>query len=108
MEEVERRLVGKDKPLRKPSLKEIFKAIQESTGVSPKEIVSRERRERMILARGVLVGVWREFGCRLVDLQPELRRDLSVLSRLSKIAENGEGQNITGKGCRRLKAYKQA
>jgi REP-associated tyrosine transposase len=108
VEEVDRRLAGKDKPLRKPSLKEILKAIQESTGVTQKEILSRGRKEQVKLARGVLVGVWREFGYRLVDLQKELRRDLSVLSRLSRIAESGEGQNITEKVCRRLNAHMQA
>ena len=107
-EEVERRLGGKDEPLRKPSLKHILKAIQESTGVSQKEIVSRGRRDQVILARGVLVGVWREFGYRLVDLQPELRRDLSVLSRLSRISEGGEGRNIREEVLQKLNARMQA
>jgi len=107
-EKVERRLGEKDKPLRKPSLKEILKAIQESTGVTQKEILSRGRKEQVKLARGVLVGVWRECGYRLVDLQHELRRDLSVLSRLSKIAESGEGRNIREEVCQKLNARKQA
>ncbi len=90
--EVERKLESKNKRLRKPSLKELLKAIQEVTGVTENEIVSRRRSKEALLARGILVRIWREYGYRLVDLQPTLERDLSVLSRWSRISDRANYQ----------------
>jgi len=102
--EVEKRLNWRDKPLRRPSFEEILQFVQEVTGVSEEEIVSSGRREEVVFARGILVGVWREFGYRLMDLQPKLRRDVSVLSRLSKISDCPEGRVIKNQVCRKLNA----
>jgi hypothetical protein len=61
-----------------------------------------------MLARAVLLGVWRDFGYKLVDLQPMFRRDLSVLSRLAKIAESAEGRKLKNLVCEMLNARLQA
>jgi REP element-mobilizing transposase RayT len=84
VKEVEKKIVRLDRPIRKPSLPEIMKAVKEITGIAAPELVSRVRNKDVLLAREVLVGVWRECGHKLVDLQPTIKRDLSILSRLAK------------------------
>ena len=42
--------------------------------------------------RGLLVSLWREFGLKMTDLQPILNRDLSTLSKSSKVAKSIDGQ----------------
>jgi len=92
IQEVEKRTESLGKPLRRPSLQEILKAVKEVTGIAEEEMVSRGRSRELMSARGILVGVWRAFGYRLVDLQPSLRRDVSVLSRWSRISEHLDGR----------------
>jgi REP element-mobilizing transposase RayT len=92
LEKVESKIGKLDRPLRKPSLQQILRAVKEVTDIVDDDILSRGRSKEVIFARGVLVGVWREFGYRLVDLQLVLKRDLSVLSRISKNADNREGR----------------
>lgn len=79
-----------DKRVKKPTLNRLFSIVKEETGVSQGEITSRGRGEAARLARRVFVGVCRELGYRLVDLQTYLKRDLSVLSRWSKESESEE------------------
>jgi len=97
-----------DRPLRKPSLQQILRVVKEVTGVEEDDILSRGRGKEVIFARGVLIGVWREFGYRLVNLQPVLRRDLSVLSRMSKISDTREGQRAISRVHEILNAHMQA
>jgi len=108
LEQVENKIGRMDRPLRKPSLEQILRALKEVTGIVEGDILSRGRRKEVMLARGVLVGVWREFGYRLVDLQPSLGRDLSVMSRLSKNTDNSEGRRTIGLVLKMLNACMQA
>ena len=101
--------IGKvDRPLRKLSAQQILRALKEVTGIVEDDILSRVRSKEVRFARGVLVGVWREFGYQLVDLQPVLRRDLSVLSRMSKISEDRKGRRAIERVCEMLNARMQA
>jgi REP element-mobilizing transposase RayT len=111
LEEVESKIGKIDRPLRKPSLQQILSAVKEVTGIVEDNILSRRRGKEVMFARGVLVGVWREFGYRLMDLQPILKRDLSVLSRMSKISDNPdnrEGRRAKGQVCEMLNARMRA
>ncbi len=108
VEEVDRRLGRKDRILRKPSLKEILLVLEEVTGVGEDGIGSRGRGKEVILARAVLVGVWRDFGYKLAELQPKIRRDLSVLSRLAKVSDSADGRKLKDVVCRILNARMQA
>lgn len=108
LEQVENKIGRMDRPLRKPSLEQILRALKEVTGIVEGDILSRGRRKEVMFARGVLVGVWREFGYRLVDLQPSLGRDLSVMSRLSKNTDNSEGRRTIGLVLKMLNACMQA
>jgi REP-associated tyrosine transposase len=108
LEQIESKIGKVDRPLRKPSLRQILRAVKEETGTLEDDILSRRRSKEIMFARGVLVGVWREFGYRLVDLQPVLRRDLSVLSRMSKISDNREGRGAIERVHEMLNACMQA
>jgi hypothetical protein len=108
LEQVESKIDKVDRPLRRLSVQQILRALKEVTGIVEDDILSRVRSKEVIFARGVLVGVWREFGYRLVDLQPVLRRDLSVLSRMSKISENREGRRAIERVYEMLNARMQA
>jgi len=100
LDEVESKIGKIDRPLRKPSLQQILSAVKEVTGIVEDNILSRRRGKEVMFARGVLVGVWREFGYRLMDLQPILKRDVSVLSRMSRILDNPD--NREGRRAKRL------
>jgi len=106
--EVEKKIVGLDRPIRKPSLQEILAAVKEVTGISMEEIASRVRNKQVVLAREVLVGVWREYGYKLLDLTPTVKRDLSVLSRLSKGSDRDRVRKTVDKVIKYLDAYMQA
>jgi len=71
----------------KPSFQEVLQAAKEVTGNPGEAIVSRGRRKEVMMARGVLIGVWRALGYRLMDWQRWFRRGLSVLSRWSRIPD---------------------
>lgn len=105
--EVEKRLGKREKPSRKASLAEILRAVEEVTGVNEEEMVARKRDERTLFARGLLVAVWREIGHRLVDLQPWLNRDLSVLSRLPRMVDSVDGRTAKKRVFEKLNAYPQ-
>ncbi len=110
LEQVENKISKADRPMRKPSLQQILRAVKEVTGVEESNILSRGRGKEVIFARGVLIGVWKEFGYRLVNLQPVLRRDLSVISRMLKFSDNreGQGQRAIGRVREILNARMQA
>lgn len=108
LEKVEGKIDKLDKPIRKASLQQIIKAVEEVSGITWDEIISRSRKEEIIFSRGLLIAAWRETGHRMTDLQPMLNRDLSVLSRLSKITENQKGQDAMNKILKKLNARMQA
>lgn len=93
-----------DKRVKKPAFKKIFSIVAEETGVSREEMISHGRGEAAKIARSVFVGVCREWGYRLVDLQFELKRDLSVLSRWGATSENEKEKRIIQKVLRKLDA----
>jgi hypothetical protein len=105
--EVDRKLGARGKPLRRPSLADILRAVEEVTGVNGEDILARKRDGRTVLARGLLVVVWREVGHRLINLQPWLNRDLSVLSRLSRTIDSVDGRLAKKRVYERLNAYSQ-
>ena len=105
--EVERKLGKRYRPLRKASLAEILRVVEEVTGVNKEDIVARKREGRILFARGLVVAVWREMGHRLVDLQPWLNRDLSVLSRLPRMVDSVDGRTTKKRVCEKLNAYPQ-
>jgi len=106
--EVEKKVIRVGTSLKRPSLQEVLKAVSEVTGISEEDMESRRRGREVILARGVLASAWREFGNRLGDLQPKIKRDLSVLSRLSRISNQGEGKRMVGEVLKKLNARMQA
>jgi hypothetical protein len=56
-------------------------AVSTVTGVSIEEMASRSRQSGGKTARYVLIGVCRDAGCKFTELQSQLKKDLSVLSR---------------------------
>ena len=67
-----------------------------------------EGRYKVVLAREVWVGVSREYEYKLMDLQPTIKRDLSVLSRLSKESDHGHARKAVEEVIRNLNARMQA
>jgi hypothetical protein len=61
-----------------------------------------------MFAKYIMVGSCRELGYRLIDLQSELRRDLSVLSRWASASESKEGQRAVRMVLQTLNARLQA
>ncbi len=51
--------------------------------------------------------LWRQFGNHLVDLQPKLKRDLSVLSRLSRGIHSADGEKAKERVLEKLNARKE-
>ena len=108
VEKVEKKIERLEEPLRKPSLKEIYKAVKEVTGVSEEEITSRSRQKEVVFARGAMIAAWRASGHQLVDLQAVLKRDLSVLSKYSKVKEEDRGKRAVDRVIKLLNARLQA
>lgn len=104
VEAVERRIKDPERRIPKPTVSRISRAIEQQTGVGLAEIVSRSRREEVVFARGMLVSVWREAGRKLTELKPVLKRDLSMLSKLSRLGETPEGQKATDAVIKKLKS----
>ena len=107
IERVEKSVETVNKPLRRPSLKEIISAVTKVTGVKGEEMKSRSRNSDIIFAKKALTGACREAGYRLVDLQSEVKRDLSVLSRWSKVSESKKGRIVVQKVFEQLYARLQ-
>jgi REP element-mobilizing transposase RayT len=108
IDKVEQAVETLKKPLKRPSLKKVLSSISKVTGVTQEEIVSRNRSKRVMFARYIMVGACRELGYRLIDLQSELRRDLSVLSRWASASESKEGQRAVRMVLQGLNARLQA
>lgn len=108
IDEVEQKVERLEKPFRRPPLSEVLSAVKEITGINEHELLSRSRNRDVMYARWVLVGTCRAVGYRLVDLQPKLKRDLSVLSRWSKFSESLKGQKAVRHLVKYLNARLQA
>jgi len=108
VEKVEKKIERLEEPLRKPSLKEIYKAVKEVTGVSEEEITSRSRQKEVVFARGAMIAAWRASGHQLGDWQSVLKRDLSVLSKYSKVKEEDRGKRAVDRVIKLLNARLQA
>ncbi len=104
IEKIEQAIDNLKKPIKKPSLQKIFSAMADVTGIAHEEITSRSRDGDVKLARNILVGVCREVGYRLVDLQSELRRDLSVLSRWGNASGNSKEKKMVQMVMKKLNA----
>ncbi|MCP4256372.1 MAG: hypothetical protein GY774_02465 [Planctomycetes bacterium] len=102
IDEVREKMKEVDKPLRKPSLKEVLFAVTEVTGVAEGQIISRSRNREATKARWVFVGVCRGVGYKLKELKPLLQRDFSVLSRWSKLSENKKCQKSINEVLKRI------
>jgi REP element-mobilizing transposase RayT len=108
MEKVGKKISDPERRVRKPPLAAIVKAVEEHTGVGREQIISRSRSEAAAFARGLLVSVWREVGHKMVGLQPMLKRDLSTLSKLAKLAGTEEGQKAVIGTLKKLNSRFQA
>lgn len=92
VEKVQRKLQSPERRIQKPTIERIGRAIERVLGVSLENMISRSRNEETVFARGVLAGAWRASGQTLTTLQPVLKRDIAMLSRLSRQSESEEGQ----------------
>jgi putative transposase len=108
IDKIEKKVEELEKPIRRPSLREVQSAVEKVTNIKGHEIFSRSRDSNVMYARGILVGACREAGYKLVDLQPKLQRDLSVLSRWAKFSEREKGRKAVRQVLRYLNARLQA
>ncbi len=108
IEKVEGKRDNPGKPMKRPALHAILKAVEEVTGVTREDIASRSRKDELFFARGLLVSVWREAGYKLTALTPVLKRELSMLSRLAKFSDNDRGRAAMKKVLRMLESRNQA
>jgi hypothetical protein len=61
-------------------------------------MVAQGRSREIIVGREILVEVRRKLDYRLSDLEPRLKRDLSVLLRWSRIPYQDDGRRVNGEG----------
>lgn len=106
IEAVERRLKRSAQPLRKISMERLIRMVEEETGIDKATIVSRRRSKALRITRSVLVAVAREMGYTMTELTGLLKRDISILSKLSKNATEDECQALH-KRIRMLNAQKK-
>ncbi len=66
------------------------------------------RQAKVSFARGILVLVCREVDLRLSQLQKEMNRDLSTLSKWSLAAQSKQGKSTVKKVLKLLNAQNQA
>jgi hypothetical protein len=95
---IERQLIS----LKKPSFKKILSTVSRTLGVTSEQILSRTRNKRTVFARHVLTAICREAGYSLVELNPLLKRDVSVLSRWSMVSEDEKGSRVINKIMKQL------
>lgn len=108
IEEVEKRVECLENRARKVPIKDLVLAIEKEMGIGLVEMVSRKRSERLRTARGILVSVAKEIGYNMAELQGILKRDISVLSRLTSIGETRVGGKTLKRVRERLNAQPQA
>lgn len=94
IEAVERRLKRSAQPLRKISMERLIRMVEEETGIDKATIVSRRRSKALRITRSVLVAVAREMGYTMTELTGLLKRDISILSKLSKNVTEDECQAL--------------
>lgn len=86
-----------EKPVRKPSIETLFKEVENLTSVKREEIIARNRNTQTAFARRLFVGVWRVSGGETADLQSVLKRDISTLSKFSRVADSSKGREAMKK-----------
>ena len=107
-DEVGEKFAEPEKHRRKPPLQAVFKVVEEMTGVSREEIASRSRRSEVVFARGLMVSVCRDVGYKLVGLQDALKRELSSVSKLARVADSDKGRNAVKQSIKLLNSSFQA
>ncbi len=105
---VEKAIERRVEPIRKPSIETLLKEVERLTGVKREEIMTRSRSAQAVFARGLLIGAWRESGGRIAHLQSILRRDISTLSKSSRVVDSPEGRESMKKLMKRLHSLIQA
>lgn len=108
VKKVEKIVVRTERPIRKPTIDAIFRVVEKITGIRRDIIILRNRNEDTIFARAVLIGAWKEAGCKLNALQPIFKRDISTLSKAARISESPEGQRVVQNILRELNSLFQA
>ncbi len=107
VEKVEKKVEGHGRSYRRPPLVKIFRTVEEITGVSGYEMISRSRGKEAVFARSLLAVAAREHGYRLADLHGVLKRDYSVLSKLSRVAMEESTKERMKKMLKKLNAHLQ-
>lgn len=92
IEKVAKAVGRTEKPIRRLSIETLFKEVERLTGVKREEIITRSRSAQALFARGLLIGAWRESGGRIAHLQSILKRDITTLSKSSRVADSSEGR----------------
>lgn len=108
VDQVEEKFSEPARHRRKPPLRVVFEAVEEITGIGQKEIISRRRMPEIVFARGLLVSVCREVGYKLVDVQNVLKRELSSVSKIARMADSGKGRNAMKQALKLLNSRFQA
>lgn len=108
VETIEKKIEGHVCSYRRPSLTKILWAVEVITGVSGDEMMSRSRGKEAGFARSLLAVAARQYGYRLADLQKVLKRDYSVLSKLSRPAVEEPARESMKKALKSLDVHLQA
>lgn len=108
IEKVAKAVGRTEKPIRRPSIETLFKEVERLTGVKREDIITRSRSAQALFARGLLIGAWRESGGRIAHLQSILKRDITTLSKSSRVADSSEGRESMKKLMKRLYSLIQA
>ena len=108
IEKVAKTVERTEEQIRKPSIETLFKEVERLTDVKREEIITRSRSAQAVFARGLLIGAWRELGGRIAHLQSILKRDISTLSKSSRVVDSSEGRESMKKLMKRLYSLIQA
>ena len=108
LEEVSAKAEQMIEPLGKITFEAILQAVEEVSGVSGDDMLSRKRGKALVFARGLLVAVWRTAGHTTSELAALMQRERSVLSKLNRLVETPEGRRVTAKIVAKLNAQKHA
>jgi REP element-mobilizing transposase RayT len=93
---------------KRPRLIEIMDAVAAEAGLAEADLVSTSRREDMVIARGVAIGLMRKCGYKLREIGESMNREISSLSKLGRQMDSEAGCVLAGKVMKRLKTYFQA
>ena len=105
---IQKKVEEPKRPLRKPKLQDIVAAVTSVTGLTENDLVSRSRNKDKVLARGVLVGIMRQYGYKLRELAQLMKREMSSLSKVARVLESGAGRVMANQVIKRINTYFQA